>query len=81
MKLEANLTVKGKSFKRKGRVTLFPPTSDNYYGSGYYMRVEMEGGSEYSVDVRYEHTTNIYELATRWARGYYGDKASVVTVE
>lgn len=81
MKLEANLTVKGKHFKRQGRVTLFPPTTDNYYGSGYYMLVEMEGGREYDVDVRYEHTTNIYELATRWARGYYGDKATVVTVE
>lgn len=81
MKLEANLTVKSKGFKRRGRVTLFPPTTDNYYGSGYYMLVEMEDGNEYNVDIRYEHTTDIVLLTKAWAKGFWGEKASEITVE
>ena len=82
MKLEANLTVvTSKNAVRTGRVTLHPPKADTYYGNGYYMLVEMDGGREYNVDIRYEHTTDIVLLATKWAKGFWGEKASEITVE
>ena len=47
------------------------------YGTGYFMIVKHPESMEY-VDVRYEGTTDIVTLATRYINGYYSNVTEMV---
>lgn len=63
-----------------------PEPDEKHYGTGCYMAVIVNGSKEdienidlnndntHYIDVRYERTTDLKELAKRWVDGYYGDK-------
>lgn len=66
-----------RDFKHNLKFRLFPPEEGSeYYGTGCYMGVLIDNNTdnEQCIDVRYEKTTNIEELAKRWVNGYYGDR-------
>ena len=81
-----NATVKGtddegKAFETELKFTLIPPKEGTaYYGTGYYMLVEMPESKEY-VDVRYKKTTDIEILADRFIESYFGENAKEVEKE
>lgn len=56
----------GKSFETSATFELFPPTSESYYGTGYYMGVSFPNEYDESVDVRYAGTTDLIALATKY---------------
>lgn len=60
--------------------TLLPPDTPDHYGTGYYMVVKTPS-DEHLVDVRYERTTDVSELADRWIQGWYGKNAREVKKE
>lgn len=72
-------TCDGEDFTEELKFHLIPPTTKSYYGTGYYMRVEMLlSGAHQLEDVRYAKTTDIEILADRFIRGWYGDNAKDV---
>ena len=56
----------GKPFETSVMFELFPPTSESHYGTGYYMGVSFPNGYDESVDVRYEGTTDLIALVTKY---------------
>ena len=60
------ITYTGKPYEASATFELSPPTSESYYGTGYYMDVSFPNGYEESVDVRYEGTTDLIALATKY---------------
>jgi len=56
---------------------LIPPDSNDYYGNGYYMTVDMPNNHFY-VDCRYSGTTDIGRLADTWIKNYFGPNAQEV---
>jgi len=77
-------TCDGRKFTEELTFTLIPPKDNNHYGTGYYMNVKQET-KDYPrqmvdwVDVRYERTTDVEILASRWIEGHYGKNAEEVT--
>ena len=67
------ITYTGKPYEASATFELFPPTSESYYGTGYYMGVSFPNKYDTCVDVRYEGTTDIVTLATRYLDIYFGD--------
>lgn len=61
----------GKPFETSVTFELFLPTSESYYGTGYYMAVSFPNGYDESVDVRYEGTTDLIALATKYINRLY----------
>ena len=61
----------GKPFETFVMFELFPPSSEIHYGNGYYMGVSFPSGYDESVDVRYEGTTDIITLATKYINRMY----------
>lgn len=71
-------TQTGRNFEVEIHFEMIPPKeNDRYYGTGYYMAVEMPS-SEHLVDVRYEGTTDVEILADRFIKNQYGENAREV---
>lgn len=65
----------GEEFTEPIHFKLLPPNKgERFYGTGYYMRVELPS-STVLVDVRYSKTTDIEILADQWIDGYFGKNA------
>jgi hypothetical protein len=62
----------GENFSEEVKFELIPPKDGNHYGTGYYMVVNIGSHNKQYVDVRYEKTTDIEELADRFIKSYYG---------
>ena len=63
-----------KQFEVEATFTLLPPAKgEAHYGTGCYMTVKIPHEREHYVDVRYERTRDLKELARRWIEGYYGE--------
>lgn len=73
-------TCENETFEVKCTFELIPPKNKKYYGTGYYMSVEIQG-EKMCIDVRYERTTDIEILADRWIANYYGKNAQEITKE
>lgn len=57
-----------------------PKEGESYYGTGCYMLVTAPWDKWY-VDARYQHTTKLDVLATRWIENYFGKNAEEVRFE
>lgn len=77
----SGINCSGKPFTDTCRFELLPPKNSDHYGTGFYMSVRIPGSVDDYVDVRYERTTDISELADRWIQGYFGKNARQVTKE
>lgn len=66
-------TCEGVQFKEEAKFELIPPKDGNHYGTGYYMVVNIGPHNKQYIDVRYERTTDIEELARRFIKSYYGN--------
>lgn len=77
----SGLNCSEKPFTDTCRFELLPPKDSNHYGTGYYMSVRIPGSVDDYVDVRYEGTTDISELADRWIRNYFGKNVHKVVKE
>lgn len=71
-------TCDGEPFTEECKFHLIPPAGKSYYGTGYYMRVEMSLSGKQLEDVRYAKTTDIEILADRFIKGWYGDNAKEI---
>lgn len=72
-------TCEGEDFTEGLTFTLIPPAEGSeYYGTGYYMRVDVSTGRHHYIDVRYERTTDIEKLADGFIKGWYGKNAQEV---
>ena len=67
----------GFPFKLELEFTLIPPSDPDHYGTGCYMLVDGHNIHDY-VDVRYEKTTALCPLASRWINNYFGKNAEQV---
>lgn len=67
----------GEAFTNTVEFELLPPQDSNHYGTGYYM-IAKTPYNRHLIDVRYERTTDIKELAKRWISGHYGKNAQQV---
>ncbi len=71
------ITVKIGGHKIDWQITLIPPNTDNYYGTGYYLHAaplkdgQPDEGASIHWDVRYMGTKNIDKLTDRWVKDYY----------
>ena len=72
-------TCQGKPFEEEVTFTLILPKNDDHYGTGCYMKANGDHWDQY-IDVRYEKTKDIEELAKRFIKGYYGKNAEEVTI-
>lgn len=69
-------TCEGEDFTEELKFTMLPPDKGTaYYGTGYYMSVDMSLSGHQLIDVRYERTTDVEILADRVIRNWYGDNA------
>lgn len=68
----------GDAFETNVTFTMLPPKERSFYGTGFYMLVELGSDSQY-VDVRYEKTTDVEILADRWIKNYFGTNAEEVS--
>lgn len=82
MKLKATAWVKGiNSYNNKPFETTvkFEMVKGGFdYGTGYFMIVKRPESMVEYVDVRYEGTTDIVTLATRYINGYYSNVTEMV---
>lgn len=69
-------TCEGEAFTEELVFTMLPPVKgSSYYGTGYYMSVDMSMSGHQLVDVRYERTTDVEILADRFIHNWYGPNA------
>ena len=82
-------TCDGRPFVDEVKFTLIPPKENElHYGTGCYLKVEVNSNIETFVskntqlyDVRYERTTDIEILADRVMESYYGRNAEEISKE
>lgn len=77
----SGIDCEGKRFSEALLFTMVPPEEGvPHYGTGYYMTVKTPFQT-HLIDVRYERTTDVKELALRWIRNNYGVNAHDIKEE